>query len=764
MNTPLDEPPKRRFRARVLSAASPYAVAAAAVVVAMAIRLALDPVLHRHAPYLPFALSVMVAARHGGRLPGLAATALSAVAITHYLISPTGSLAVADPGAAAGMALFVVVGSLISLLVGHLRESLLATARAEEALRRQAQLIDLSHDAIITTDPQRRITGWNAGAEEMYGWNRNEAASQVIHEFLETSGSLSTEDVLRREGRWNGELSHRARDGRRLFVESRQVLLRGENDNPAGFLEINRDVTERKRAEDALREASEQRRLAFEAANLGSWQYHPDHRVYWDDRCARIFGSSGAGFRTRDEILLRIVPEDRAAVEGALEEALAGANGGAYDREYRIAWPDGSVHWVASHGRVYFEGEGEQRHFLRFLGVNMETTARRQADERLRQTQKLESIGVLAGGVAHDFNNLLTVIMGSASSALAECPACEHSQAILSASERAAYLTRQLLAYAGKGQFVVRTFDLADLVSRSTRLLSASVPKRVGLAFDLPNSLPLLEADPTRVEQVLMNLVINAGEAIPPKTDGRIEIAARECEVTDEMVRRRATAFDVRAGQYVCLEVRDNGTGMDEATAARIFEPFFSTKFTGRGLGLAAVHGVVRTSGGFIEVETAPGAGSTFRVFLPASRKERPAEPAVPAPKREEAPGAATILVVDDEELVRKLASMALRRHGYEVLEAQDGKEALEVIARSPSPPSLVLLDLAMPVMGGDELAPILHRKYPDVKIVMSSGYQEEEARKGFSSAAVAGFLQKPYTVMALLETIDEVLAARARH
>ena len=246
---------------------------------------------------------------------------------------------------------------------------------------------------------------------------------------------------------------------------------------------------------------------------------------------------------------------------------------------------------------------------------------RRQAEERLRQAQKLESIGILAGGVAHGFNNLLTVIMGRAAATLAECPSCHHVEAILAASERAAKLTQLLLQYAGEAHMVVEIVNLTKLVAQSKGLLAVFVPKRVSVTFNLSKDLPRIEVDPKGIEQVLMNLVINAGEAIPPDGDGPIEITTSSCEVPPEMARRHSKAYDVAAGAFVCLAVRDNGDGMDDATMARIFDPFFSTKFTGRGLGLAAVHGIVRTSKGFIEVRSKPGAGTTIQVFLPASRK-----------------------------------------------------------------------------------------------------------------------------------------------
>ncbi|HWJ19031.1 MAG TPA: ATP-binding protein [Geobacterales bacterium] len=501
----------RRF---VLVAPSPalrYGLAGIAALAAVGARSALDPVLGPYSQFPLGSLAVIVAARFGGRGPGLATTALSAFGILRFVIEPSDSLVVPNREASAGLALFVVVGTLLSLLVGQLRESLLSTARAEGDLRR----------------------------------------------------------------------------------------------------------------------ASEQRELALAAAKLGAWDYRFERgEMFLDERCRNILGVTAD--LCFDDAVARIHGEERAAVIEAMERALAGVNGGAFEREFRVVWPDNSVHWVASHGQVFFEGDGARRRAVRFVGVSTEITERRLADERLRQTQKLESITLLAGGIAHDFNNLLTVIMGSASSALAERPSCEHSQAILSASKRASYLTKQLLAYAGKGAVIVRLLDLTELVSQSKGLLTLSVPKCVDISYNLSEDLPCLEADPSRIEQILMNLVVNAGESIPSGSNGLIEIATSSCEVTAELARQRSEAYDVASGAYVCLQVRDNGIGMDQATLSRVFDPFYTTKFTGRGLGLAAVHGIVRSRHGFIDVRSLPGAGTTFRVLLPASPKRRPTEFAQP--------------------------------------------------------------------------------------------------------------------------------------
>jgi two-component system, cell cycle sensor histidine kinase and response regulator CckA len=744
------------------SAGLRYGVAVIATLAALAVRLSLDPILGMHSPYLPFVIAIIVAARFGGREPGFVSAALSTLGVVYFFIAPRYTLGIDQREATVALLLFLVVGIIISLLVGHLRASLIAMAQAEAAVGHKTKLIELSHDAIVTMDPQRRIIGWNAGATEMYGWTEGEALGHVIHDLLHTSDHYSAaeiDSILQRDDRWDGELNHIARDGRRLIVESRQVLLRGDASQPEGILEINRDATERKHAEQESRRANEQRRLALESAQMGTWSLDiASSQVTWDRRCADIFGFAHSAEHpvAYSQIQSRIHPDDRAGNVEAIRKAVEDPSGGEYDREFRVLKTDGTTRWVASHGNVISEGEPDHSS-MRMLGVCMEITERRQAEERFREAQKLQSVGLLAGGVAHDFNNLLTVIMGNASLLLEGRPSCEFTQAILSASERAVYLTKQLLAYAGKGQIIVKVIDLTSIVTQSRPLLSASVPKRVNLAFNLAQDLPYLEVDPSRIEQILMNLVINAGESIPPQSDGQIEIATSRCEVAPDVARLRSKTYEVAAGTYVCLEVRDNGSGMDEATSAQIFEPFFSTKFTGRGLGLAAVYGIVRSSRGFIDVQSARGVGTTFRVLLPASQKTQLTERAPGTPNQLPA-GRSTILVVDDEEMVRRLACVALTNYGYDVLEAKDGKEALQLLTDLPVLPSLVLLDLAMPVMGGDELVPILGKQYPDLKIVLSSGYPEEEARKGFRSDTVAGFVQKPYAIVALADKIAQVL------
>jgi signal transduction histidine kinase len=384
------------------------------------------------------------------------------------------------------------------------------------------------------------------------------------------------------------------------------------------------------------------------------------------------------------------------------------------------------------------------------------------AEENLRRTQKLESIGVLAGGVAHDFNNLLTGILGNASLAYdilnPENPARDLVGDVISASEKAAHLTRQLLAYAGKGLFVIEPLDLSPLVRDISNLIHTSISHGVGIGFDLADNLPPIMGDAGQIQQVVMNLVINAAESIPPGERGMVMVLTRLERVEAATIPSRFSPEDpISPGLHVCLEVLDNGIGMTREIQERIFDPFFTTKFTGRGLGLAAVVGIVRGHKGALEVSSEPGHGSTFRVFFPAAVGAK-------LPRRKSAPafvntGRTTlVLVVDDEEMVRRTADTALRRAGHSVLTAVDGFEALKVFRKNVEDIGLVLLDLTMPGIDGEQTLHELRRIRQDVKVILSSGYNEAEVVERFSGRGLAGFVQKPYTAAELINTVSTVL------
>jgi len=386
---------------------------------------------------------------------------------------------------------------------------------------------------------------------------------------------------------------------------------------------------------------------------------------------------------------------------------------------------------------------------------------RRNLEEQLRHAQKLESLGLLAGGVAHDFNNLLTGILGNASLVLETIgprqPVREMLEDIIRASERAGDLTRQLLAYAGKGKFVIEPVNASEVVRDISELIRTSVPRTVDLVLDLEPNPPFLEGDSSQVQQLVMNLILNAVEATGEKI-GTVRVITRRREIRsgDRVSHFRPTP--PAPGDYVEIEVQDDGCGMTPEVKSQIFDPFFTTKFTGRGLGLAAALGIVRGHKGAINVESAEYRGSTFTVLLPAM-PHPPEYLRAPAAKvQTKAPVGGVVLIVDDEALVRHTARTALGNHGYTVFEAVDGRDGADLFSRLHDRLSVVLLDLTMPHMDGHDVWRYIRRLRPDMKIIISSGFEESEAMKHFAAEPGHSFIKKPYTAAALRAKLEAVL------
>lgn len=382
-------------------------------------------------------------------------------------------------------------------------------------------------------------------------------------------------------------------------------------------------------------------------------------------------------------------------------------------------------------------------------------------ERRLQETQKLESLGVLAGGIAHDFNNLLTGILGNASIARLELPpghapvrlALDHLE---QAAMRAADLCKQMLAYAGKGRFVVQPLGLSRLVKETTELLDVSIGKKVAMQLQLAEGLPAFQGDATQIRQVLMNLVINASEAIGDKT-GIISIRTSVLHASADYLERMAFCEQVEEGRYVCLEVSDTGVGMDKATLARIFDPFFTTKFTGRGLGLAAAMGIVRGHKGALKVYSEPGRGTTFKLLFPALGQQA-TPPDLVARSTAVHRYSGTILIADDEEAVRTVATRVLRNAGFKVLAAADGFQAVDLVRETKEEFALVLLDLTMPRMDGEEAFRLMRQMRPGLRVVIMSGFNEQDTTHRFVGRGLAGFMPKPFTAEMLLGKVSAVL------
>ena len=389
------------------------------------------------------------------------------------------------------------------------------------------------------------------------------------------------------------------------------------------------------------------------------------------------------------------------------------------------------------------------------------TQRKRAEDERLKletqmlHAQKLESLGVLAGGIAHDFNNILTAIIGNANLAVMrlapESPAVENVRRIEMAAARAADLARQMLAYSGKGNFIIEELDLNRLVKEMGHMLEVSISKKAALRYHCEEHLPSITADATQIRQIIMNLVINASEALGDES-GAISISTGSLECSEEYFKTTWIADGIPSGRYVALEVSDTGCGMTSETLEKIFDPFFTTKFTGRGLGMAAVLGIVRSHKGAIKVYSEPGKGTTFRLLFPAGT-----QPSQLLNKQQGGAelwqGSGKVLLVDDEEIVRDLGTEMLKELGYKVLTAEDGRQALEMF-HSRKDISLVILDLTMPHMDGEQCFRALRQIDPGVRVVMSSGFNEQEVSGKFIGKGLSGFIQKPYTLTSLRDVL----------
>ena len=554
------------------------------------------------------------------------------------------------------------------------------------------------------------------------------------------------------------EWTHRDAEGRDFPCEVR--LLRMEIDGRAVVRGSITDITERKAAEGRLRESELRYRVLFEANPHPMWVYDLGTLRFLAVNIAAI---THYGYR-QEEFLAMTIRDIRPPgdVPALLANVSATDAGPDHAGVWRHRKRDGSLLDVeiSSHE---IEFDGRRARVVLANDVTEQQRAkieREQLNRKMQETQKLESLGVLAGGIAHDFNNILTAILGNASlglagaapgSAMHEC-----FDQISGAAVRAADLCKQMLAYSGRGRFVVRRLDLGQLIVETIQMLQISISKKAVLRFRPGTDLPPVEVDPTQMRQVIMNLVINASEAIGDK-GGIIDVSTGLIHVDRAYASAASMPAGLPDGDYVFLEVSDNGCGMSAETQGKIFDPFYTTKFTGRGLGLAAVLGIVRGHKGAMKVYSEPGRGSTFKLLFPAAAG--PADAAADAPGLSTGwRGERTVLVVDDEPSVRGIVAQMLAVMGLQSVFAADGREGVKIFRADPARFSLVLLDLTMPHMDGAEAFAELRRIRPDVPVVLMSGFNEQEALVRFAGKGIASFIQKPFAVDSLRTVIRSVL------
>lgn len=534
------------------------------------------------------------------------------------------------------------------------------------------------------------------------------------------------------------------------------------------------DVTERHHAQEALAQSADSLRLAQELANVGSYDRDlVTGRVHWSEQMFRIHGADPLHDdpNSMGDLIERFVhPDDRSVLRRAMRQLATTGRAGPYS--YRVVHTDGTVRNVVGQGAILRDSQGVP---IRRVGSVIDSTARTAAEEeralletKVREVQKLESLGVLAGGIAHDFNNLLVGILGNASVSLLDMPVSSPAHAAVTAIERAARdaasLTRQLLAYAGKGRFLLEPLDFSVLVRQLRPVLQTALGARASLISELAEQLPVVHADGEQLRQAIVNVVTNAAEAIGERA-GTVQVRTSEEDLNDARLRRCLSGHRAKAGLFACISVTDDGVGMDEATLARVFDPFFSTRLACRGLGLAATLGIVHGHAGALEIESAPGRGTTMRLFFPAAyqEKERTLTPGVSASGTPPERSRVRVLVVDDDPHVRALAHRVLDRLNYEATEAVDGVDALEFLRVDPTQVDAVLLDMTMPRLNGEDTLRGIRALAPWMPVILMSGHDEREVTPRLLEHGLGGYLQKPFTVDALASMFARVVGPPER-
>jgi len=647
-----------------------------------------------------------------------------------------------------------------------------------ERLRREAEglyrtIFQTSPDGITLFDLEGRITFVSPRALQVVGLPLAESATgRLMTDFIAPEDHGRVRDAFERvlQGRYlsSSEYIVRRPDGTQFVGEFNAALLRDAEGQPKGVLVIMRDTTGRKRAEEALRISERKLAEIFRASPefIAVSTFEEGRILEVNDACQSLLGFEREDVigLTANEIRLWQTPAERERIIGLVKEP-----GRIRNVEARMRKKSGEiVDVLVSMARVNIEGKECLVTVATDIGERKRAEeARLEMERRLLHAQKLESLGVLAGGIAHDFNNLLMAILGNLDLALMDLspvsPARSSIEQSATAARRAADLTRQMLAYSGKASFDVRRINLSELVAENAHLFRACISKIVVLNVHLGNGLPVVEADSGQIQQVIMNLITNASEAVGDRP-GVIALSTgiQTCDATS-LSRSRSQAIPP-PGSFAFLDVTDTGCGMDDQTQLRLFDPFFSTKTMGRGLGMSAILGIVGAHHGAIFVDSTVGKGTSIRVLFPAAEPSPAAEERNAVP--ESRPGHSrdrrargSVLVVDDEDMVRTVCSQILRRIGWSVTEASNGPEAIERYRKNPADFAVVILDQSMPQMDGMTVFRELRIINPAVKVILSSGYSHDlSSGERLAEEGLAGFIQKPYSLQSLRDELDRML------
>jgi len=640
--------------------------------------------------------------------------------------------------------------------------------RAEEKLRISfKQVSDLQtaldeHAVVMITDQQGIITYVNDkfcaiskyAREELLG--RNPRIVNSGHHpkgfFRKLWTTIASGGVL------HEEINNRAKDGSFYWVNATIVPFLNEQGKPYQYVAIQADITERKQAEEALRESGERfRQLAenitemFWITDVGSGKIlylSPAYETIWGRSCQSLYDSPDSW---NDATYV----EDRERVKAAFETTV---QHNAFDETYRIVRPDGTMRWIHDRGFPIRNAEGQ---VYRLVGIAEDITAHRKLEEQFRQAQKMEAIGTLAGGIAHDFNNILAAVTGYAELCKMKVgensPLRDYLDNIAQAGMRATSLVRQILTFSRQQEQQRRPLQLCEIVDETLKLLRASIPATIEFKITMAPTVPLVLADPTQIHQIIMNLGTNAWHAMKDKT-GRLEVKVENFEVDRHFAELRPR---LRPGSYVQISVADTGCGMDEATLSRIFEPFFTTKPQGEGtgLGLSVVHGIMESHDGVITVYSKPGEGTVFHLYFPVYQGAAASvsTPLTAIPHG----GGKRILYVDDEAPLAKLGQKTLEQLGYEVEMSTNVAEALEWVRKEPRRFDLVITDQTMPGMTGMDFATQLLKIRPDLPIILTTGYSPYLTHERVRAAGIRDLLLKPQTVHSLGVAVHHALEPR---
>ena len=646
----------------------------------------------------------------------------------------------------------------------ELTKRLFAAAEQPQVEERfRTPLDQVENYAIVLLDMKGRPTSWNAGIRRVLGYEKAEflqiaAADLYPIDDRRTGAPAADLAEAARLGQFTSERWLLRKDGSRFWGSVSTTSVHDGEGRLLGFARRLRDLSESKEVEEQLRRKQDALELALEAAGLGTWEHDLSTRTdSMDARAKALFGMSADEPVTRARVLEAIHPDDRERTRARWTRAVD--ERARYSAEYRVVWPDGSVHWLMAVGRCVTDPATGTP--LQIAGVVLDLTERRHTEEQLQEGLRLEAVGRLAGGIAHDLNNMLAAILGFSDllgrSFDPDDLRASDVEQISRAASRSADLTRQLLAFARRELIQPYALDVNAVIQHAQALLLSVLGENVELDLRLASDLGVIYADPRQIEHMVMNLVLNARDAMPQ--GGRVTIETRTVQLGPGSGTWRSEEEHAISGRFTMLAVADTGHGMDAATLQRIWEPFFTTKPPGRGtgLGLASVYGAAKQSGGFVWADSEPGRGTTVQVYWPEIRAaaEPPAEPE-PLPPL--VGGNETLLIVEDEELVRALTVRVLRSFGYRCHQAHDASEALRLLDDPETRVDLMVTDVVMPGMSGRELGDRLARLRPGIPVLYTSGFTDEDViRRGMLEEG-RPFLQKPFKPHELVRAVREAL------